>query len=52
MPNPYMRIARLKTAQDFEVYLRELGIELPFEPLMESGAESPLAQDYHLKLAA
>ena len=46
MPNAYTRVARLKTAQDFEAYLKELGIEIPYEPVVESGERSPLAQPY------
>ncbi len=46
MPNAYTRVARLKTAQDFEAYLKELGIEIPYEPVVELGERSPLAQPY------
>ena len=49
MPNAYTRVARLKTAQDFEAYLKELGIEIPYEPVVELGERSPLAQPYTLK---
>ncbi len=49
MLNPYTRIARLKTPQDFLAYLQDLEIDLPFEPELESGEQSPLAQGYHLK---
>ncbi|MDX2031658.1 MAG: NADH:flavin oxidoreductase [Blastocatellia bacterium] len=46
-PN-YRRIAALKTAEDFEAYLNQLGIELEFDRELRSGSESPLGQPYAL----
>lgn len=44
----YRRVAALKTADDFANYLSELGVELPFDRDVQSGAESPLGQSYQL----
>lgn len=46
-PN-YRRIAALKTAEDFENYLKQLGIELEFDREVRSGSDSPLGQSYAL----
>ncbi|MFN0086779.1 MAG: NADH:flavin oxidoreductase [Blastocatellia bacterium] len=46
-PN-YRRVAALKTAEDFESYLKQLGIELEFDREVRSGGDSPLGQAYAL----
>jgi len=40
----YRRIASLKTLAEFQNYLQELGVPLPLEAELESGAAAPLAQ--------
>ena len=40
------RIASLKTADEFKMYLNEIGVSLPFDEIVQSGAEAPLAQPY------
>ena len=40
----YPRISKLKTAEQFLGYLDELGVTLPFDEELESGADSVLAQ--------
>jgi NADPH2 dehydrogenase len=42
------RIASLKTASDFAAYLEMLGLDLPFDPELRTGAGGPLAQPYQL----
>jgi NADPH2 dehydrogenase len=42
------RVATLKTASQFRTYLDELGLSLPFDEIVQSGPESPLAQTYSL----
>lgn len=44
----YCRLAQLKTAQDFRDYLARLGVDLPFDEMVQSGPDSPLAQPYVL----
>lgn len=44
----YPRIAAFKTAHDFRSYLQQIEIDLPFDEKIQSGANSPLAQPYHL----
>ncbi len=44
----YRKVAQLRSAVEFRRYLDELGIELGFDELMESGSESPLAQPYRV----
>ncbi len=44
----YPRIASIKTPEAFLDYLTQLGISLPFEAELESGASAPLAQPYTL----
>jgi NADPH2 dehydrogenase len=44
----YRRIAQLRTAQDFRRHITELGIDLAFDEVMESGEASPLAQTYRV----
>ncbi len=38
------RMAALRTPEDFRTHCSELGIEIPLEEVLESGAGSPLAQ--------
>ena len=40
----YRRIASLKTLAEFQNYLTRLGLHLPCDAAVESGADSPLAQ--------
>jgi len=40
----YPRISTLKTAADFSRRLTELGLTLPFDEVVETGAQAPLAQ--------
>ena len=40
------RIASLKTAGEFKAYLNEIGVSLPFDETVQTGADSPLAQPY------
>ena len=40
------RIASLKTAGEFKAYLNEIGVPLPFDETVQTGADSPLAQPY------
>ena len=49
MPNPYLRVARMKTAQDFRDYVAELGIHLPIDEKVEPAPDGALAQTYTLK---
>lgn len=42
------RVAALKTASQFRTYLDQLGLSLPFDEIVQSGPESPLAQAYSL----
>lgn len=44
----YRRIATLKTADAFADYLSQLGVELQFDRELQSGADSPLGQNYQL----
>lgn len=44
----YRRVASLKTADDFANYLSSLGVELPFDRELQSGADSPLGKSYKL----
>ncbi len=43
----FPRIASLKTANDFQGHLHSLGIALPFDEMIETGADSPLGRPYH-----
>lgn len=45
----YSRLARLKNHEDFERYIRRLGINLPFDPELIHGVDSPLQQAYSLR---
>jgi NADPH2 dehydrogenase len=49
MAIPYMRVARLKTVEDFRKYVSELGIQLSLDDALEAAPGSPLAQRYTLK---
>ena len=42
----YRRISTLKTSADFQAYLTALGVDLPFDAVVESGPEVPLARPY------
>jgi hypothetical protein len=44
----YHRVASFKTAGDLHAYLAQLHIDLAFDPEIESGPGSPLAQPYRL----
>lgn len=44
----YTRVAQLRTAAAFAARIAHLGIDLPFDEEVLSGAESPLAQPYHV----
>ena len=44
----YHRVASFKTADDLRAYLAQLHIDLAFDPVIESGPGSPLAQPYRL----
>lgn len=44
----YRRVASFKTADDFASHLARLRLDLAFDPVMESGPDSPLAQPYRL----
>lgn len=43
----YRRVAALKSAQDFQEYLAELGITMPFDKEVQHGPDSPLAQPFN-----
>lgn len=40
----YKRVAQLRTAEDFRMYLQTLGIDLPFDEALAAGPDAPLAQ--------
>ena len=40
----YRRISKLKTPQQFRDHLAELGIDLPFDESIQTGADAPLAR--------
>jgi len=44
----YTRVAQLRTADVLRAHLAELGIDLPFDEVVQSGPDSPLAQPYQL----
>jgi 2,4-dienoyl-CoA reductase-like NADH-dependent reductase (Old Yellow Enzyme family) len=44
----YTRIAQLKTPEAFAEYIERLGIDLNFDPALQTGPGSPLAQPYDL----
>ena len=43
------RIATLKEAASLKNYIKRLDIQLPFDEVVLSGSESPLAQTYKMK---
>jgi NADPH2 dehydrogenase len=45
----YKRIAQLKTAQDFREYLKNIGVELPFDDTLALPGQSPARKDFTLK---
>lgn len=49
MAQQYARIARLKTAEEFQTYAAELGIQLPFDEVLEAGQRSALGNARVLK---
>jgi hypothetical protein len=42
----FRRVAQLKTAAQFREYLVSLKIDLPFDDILASGPNSPLAQSH------
>lgn len=44
----FRRVAALKTVRDFQTYLTQLGVHLPFDEQVQSGDAAPLAQPYQL----
>ena len=42
----FRRIATLKSADDFAAYLASLGVDLPFDRELVTGADSPFARTY------
>jgi 2,4-dienoyl-CoA reductase-like NADH-dependent reductase (Old Yellow Enzyme family) len=44
----YRKIAQIRTADDFQNYLNQIGVDLPFDKDLEPVSSSPLAQPYHL----
>src|SRR4051812_1681462 len=44
----YPRVATLKTPAAFQEHVASLGVEIPFDAELATGAESPLAQPYDL----
>lgn len=40
----FLKIARIKTAEDFRNHVDSLGIKLPIDSKLESGADAPLAR--------
>lgn len=44
----YKRVATLKTAHAFAAHVKSLGIDLPFDETLQTGAQAPLAQPYAL----
>ena len=40
----YRRVAQLRTAEKFQAYLDEIGVDLSFDNEMESGPDAPLSQ--------
>lgn len=49
MPNPYTRIARLRSAEDFRAYTEKLNIHLPFDETVAVGPDAPLAGKLRLQ---
>lgn len=48
MANPYTRLARLRTAQEFRNYTHGLGIHLPIDESIDTSKDGPLARSYTL----
>lgn len=48
MANPFTRVARFRTPEDFREHTQGLGIELPFDEEILADAHSPLAQPLKL----
>ncbi len=44
----YRRVAQLRRPAELAEYLAELGIDIPFDETLETGAHAPLAQPYRL----
>lgn len=44
----YRRVAQLRTAVQFQEHLAALGVQLPFDEVMETGLEASLAQPYQI----
>jgi 2,4-dienoyl-CoA reductase-like NADH-dependent reductase (Old Yellow Enzyme family) len=40
----YPRVASFKKPDEFRAYLAQIGADMPFEPVVESGPDAPLAQ--------
>ena len=49
MANPYTRIARLRSAEDFRAYTEKLNIHLPFDETITVGPDAPLAGELRLQ---
>lgn len=48
MAQAYLRVARLRTPDDFRSYTQKLGIQIPFDETVEPAPAGPLAQPYRL----
>jgi 2,4-dienoyl-CoA reductase-like NADH-dependent reductase (Old Yellow Enzyme family) len=44
----FRRVAALKSAAEFQAYLAQLAVTLPFDNQVQSGSDAPLAQPYPL----
>ena len=47
----YRRIAQLRSAEQFQAHLDDLGIQLPFDATLQQGPAAPLAQPYYVDKA-
>ena len=45
----YKRVAQLKSPDDFQEYIQQLGLDLPFKEVMSEPSQSSLATDVRLK---
>src|SRR5882724_12307183 len=45
MPH-YRRVAQLRTAADLREYLAEIDADLPFDDVLQTGPDMPMAQPY------
>jgi NADPH2 dehydrogenase len=45
----YRRISSLRTPDEFQAYLAQLGVALPFDAQVLGAPDGPLAQPYHLR---